>query len=307
LIELNAKMVPLVVDAFLLLLTGFPFEIEVPATPWVSHTPGNLNLIFTVPHNGAEKPDSIPDRVAGCKDASGQCQHPGSLNCPKGNICKVVKAGDSYTRSIALRAAAKVEELAGRPPHVIVSLLHRSKMDPNRLEEEAAQGNQGAVGAYRDFHARIAKVVGSLEGPGLLLDFHGQAHKQNSTEIGYLISKDELNSGDLGSNTSINALVARSGHGSLRELVAGEGGLGAYLEGEGCRAVPSPRKPSPGEEKYFSGGEITRMYGSRNSGQVDAIQLEMPAEMRYQGGREVRHRFADALGEAIHKFYSRYY
>ena len=31
-----------------------------------------------------------------------------------------------YTRSIALRAAAKVEALAGRPPHVIVSLLHRS-------------------------------------------------------------------------------------------------------------------------------------------------------------------------------------
>lgn len=279
----------------------------VPATPWVSHTRGNLNLIITVPHNGAEKPDSIPDRVAGCRDANGQCQHPGSLNCPKGDICKVVLAGDSYTRSIALRAAAKVEELAGRPPHVIVSLLHRSKMDPNRLEEEAAQGNHEAVGAYRDFHARIAKVVESLEGPGLLLDFHGQAHKQNSTEIGYLISKEELNSGDLGSSTSINALVARVGQDSLRELVAGEGGLGAYLEGEGCRAVPSPRQPSPGGEKYFRGGEITRMYGSREGGQVDAIQLEMPAEMRYQGGREVRHRFADSLGEAIHKFYTRYY
>jgi len=302
-------MVPLVVDAFLLLLTGFPFQISVPSTPWVSYTPGNgLNLIFTVPHNGADKPDSIPDRVAGCKDSSGQCQHPGSLNCPKGNICKVVVASDSYTRSIALRAAAKVEALAGRPPHVIVSLLHRSKMDPNRLEEEAAQGNQGAVAAYRDFHARIAKVVESLEGPGLLLDFHGQTHKQNSTEIGYLISKEELNSGDLGSSTSINALVARVGRqGSLRELVAGESGLGAYLEREGCRAVPSPRQPSPGDEKYFKGGEITRMYGSRDGGQVDAIQLEMPAEMRYQGGREVRHRFADALGEAIHKFYTRYY
>ena len=33
-----------------------------------------------------------------------------------------------------------------------------------------------------------SQVVESLEGPGLLLDFHGQAHKQNSTEIGYLIS-----------------------------------------------------------------------------------------------------------------------
>ena len=30
-----------------------------------------------------------------------------------------------------------------------ISFPSRSKMDPNRLEEEAAQGNQGAVEAYR--------------------------------------------------------------------------------------------------------------------------------------------------------------
>ena len=27
-------------------------------------------------------------------------------------------------------------------------------------------------------------------------------------------------------------------------------------------------QPSPGDEKYFKGGEITRMYGSRDGGQV---------------------------------------
>ena len=30
-------------------------------------------------------------------------------------------------------------------------------------------------------------------------------------------------------------------------------------------------QPSPGDEKYFKGGEITRMYGSRDSGQVEKI------------------------------------
>ena len=32
---------------------------------------------------------------------------------------------------------------------IFLLLEFRSKMDPNRLEEEAAQGNQGAVDAYR--------------------------------------------------------------------------------------------------------------------------------------------------------------
>ena len=32
--------------------------------------------------------------------------------------------------------------------------------------------------------------------------------------------------------------------------------------------LPLVPQPSPGDEKYFSGGEITRMYGSRNGGQV---------------------------------------
>ena len=87
-----------------------------------------------------------------------------------------------------------MEELNGQKPHIIISSLHRSslknsyhqmlckmdsaddrtgqrkisnlmpmllprsKMDPNRNEEEGAQGRELAQCAYREFHGRIAQV-----------------------------------------------------------------------------------------------------------------------------------------------------
>ena len=83
-------------------------------------------------------------------------------------------------------------------------------MDPNRNEEEGAQGRPLAQWAYHEFHGKIAqvrknnlscvqikvynynplKVKSQLDGPGLLLDFHGQTHAGNRTELGYAISSD---------------------------------------------------------------------------------------------------------------------
>merc|ERR1712002_1438147 len=109
-----------------------------------------------------------------------------------------------------------------KTPHMVVNKVHRGRMDPNtQTIEGAAQNNAEAIAAYKEYHGTINTAKQSFDGkPGLLIDFHGQVHKQNSTEIGYLISKEELNSGDLGSGTSIDALVARVGQGSLRQLVA---------------------------------------------------------------------------------------
>jgi len=71
--------------------------------------------------------------------------------------------------------------------------------------------------------------------------------------------------------------------------------------------VPSPRKAGPGKDSYFSGGTITKRYGSRDGGKVDAIQMEMPAELRIGGGLEVRTKFAKSLGEAINMFFGENY
>ena len=72
-------------------------------------------------------------------------------------------------------------------------------------------------------------------------------HGQNSTELGYLISTGDLNEQYYyARNTSVRALASRTGMDG-RTLTTGADSLGAYFEEEGCKAVPSPRQPYPGQ------------------------------------------------------------
>lgn len=107
--------------------------------------------------------------------------------------------------------ADRLEELLGGRPHVVISHLARIKLDPNREIEEAAQGDPIAIEAYNTFHDYILQAKASI-GRGILFDMHGQvgigfiscimtinhftslqSHGQNSSELGYLRSKTELN------------------------------------------------------------------------------------------------------------------
>ena len=168
-----------------------------------------------MPHDGRLKPDAIPDRTPGCKDRAGVCQFPGESNCPRSKVCKVLLWSDSNTRDFAQRVRGEFTARTGLTPHLVVNLLHRSKLDGNRGLEDAAQGSPGAELAYRHFHGAIERAKASLAGKvGLVLDFHGQRHGQNSTELGYLYSKTQLNTGSLetfGRISSISSLLDRTG------------------------------------------------------------------------------------------------
>ena len=61
---------------------------------------------------------------------------------------------------------------------------------------------------------------------------------------------------------SIQALLNRTGL-TVEELLQGDHSLGAMLEEEGYPSIPSPRQPVPGEDKYYRGGHITQIHGSR--------------------------------------------
>ena len=277
------------------------------SSSYVSYTPGDVNLILTVPHNGYDKPD-IPTRQPGCEDSAGVCRFPGRGSCSKKDVCKVATLGDAHTQRIGKDVFSAFVRLTGRTPHLIISNIHRSKMDPNREKEDATQGNSQAVFAYNEYHNTITQAKNSFGGlPGLVIDIHGQSHDKNTTELGYLIKKAALNSGNYdNSELSIKALVRRE-NADLDDYIYGRKSLGALFEDAGYKAVPSPRQPSPGTDLYYRGGYTTQVHGSRDGGQVDAIQVEIPGEIRIEGGKKLRKQFSTSLANILEKFFSANY
>merc|ERR1719234_1136588 len=218
---------------------------------------------------------------------------------------RITTAADIYTQEMGLAVAREYCRLTGLRPHVIMCNLHRSKLDANRPLMTAAEDPLGQQ-VYAEYHNYL-EVAKTEVCRGLFIDLHGQNHQQNSIELGYLYKRAELNSGDLSEfGTSVASLLRRSGL-TPAQLVVGEGSLGAILERSGYQAVPSPRQPGPGDQRYYKGGFITQTHGSSQGGEVDAIQMEVPAEIRHEGGETLRTSFSRDLAKILVAFMDLYY
>jgi len=287
---------------------------------FVEYRPGDTNLIISIPHDGFLRPGNIPNRTHGCRDKAksegGSCRYPWTSDCPSPGprsdewFCKAVTYSDSFTQEIGRGVAAEFRALTGKTPHLVVDNLHRSRMDPNRPVDRAAQGNPDAELAYNEFHNYILEAREAMgDRPGLLIDFHGMTHAHEKIEIGYLFRTEDLNAGDYTKDVpSIQALLNRTGL-TVPELLHGDHSLGAMLEEEGYPSIPSPRQPVPGEDKYYRGGHITQIHGSRDGGLVDAIQTEFPRAIRIneEDGEKVRRDFIKAMARVVVRFHTRYY
>ncbi|XP_022783766.1 uncharacterized protein LOC111324472 [Stylophora pistillata] len=202
-----------------------------------------------------------------------------------------------------------VKRLNRTRPHVVYNLLKRSKLDANREINEATLNVPDAITAYNDYanfisQAKLA-ISGSGSGRGFLLDIHGQTHQPPRTELGYLISKSKLVQKSYNVvGTSIRNLGeywCGSNNACFQDFVQGNRSLGYFVNQEGLAAVPSPLDEDPNGEKFFSGGYTTRVHGSKDGGNIDAIQLELPRELRFEWNRNVA--LQNALANAIVKFY----
>ena len=235
------------VAGLLLSLEGLTWADQGPPQhPYVEFIAGNTNLVLSAPHDGTVEPPNIPVRQPGCRreESGGGCQFGSGEQCRADRQCRVITGRDTASAELARLVFTKYLELTGLTPHLVISHLHRSRLDPNRDLPEAAQGSQEAIRAYQAFHGSIEAAHESLgDRPGLHLDFHGYRDilKQNNTMIGYLYRKQELNNADFTRSTpSIQALLNRTGI-PAEEFVFGEGSLGSMFEKSGYRAVPSPR------------------------------------------------------------------
>ena len=235
---------------------------------YVEYIPGELPLILASSHGGRLLPDEIPDRGYG------------------------VLRNDLNSLELTMAMRQALIDLTGQAPHVILSHLHRSKLDANREIEEAAQDSPYAEQAWREFHDWIVAARATVSadfGRGLFLDIHGHGHDIERLELGYLLTSAELNRPDINLNsldvvarTSIREL-GRTSPIPFSQLLRGPTSLGGLFEDEEIPSVPSPAAPGPGDDPYFRGGYNTRRHGSLSDSEViDGVQIEH----HYRGVRD---------------------
>jgi hypothetical protein len=240
-------------------------------TGYVKYIAGNLPIIISAPHGGGLEPSSIPDR----------------------NCTNCVYEKDGWTLPITEGFQAAFVAQTGCYPHIIINLLHRKKFDANRDIGDAADGNPTVEQAWNAYHGFIdaAKSKSVTDyGRGLFLDIHGHGHTIQRIELGYLLSRSELQLSD--SNLNTNTYINQS---SVRKLVAsnilsnshadllrGANSFGNLLANAGFPSVPSQNIPFPlTTEPYYDGGYNTQRHGSRdNNGPIDAIQIELNSTIR---------------------------
>ena len=273
-----------------------PGQIYLDSTNYVAYHAGNLPIILSAPHGGNLEPSFIPDR-----------------DC---NGC--VTINDAYTKSITESIKEEIYELTGCYPHVIVNLLHRKKFDANRDIGDAADGNsvvEAAWYAYHDFILTAKERVANDYGRGYFLDMHGHAHTIQRIELGYLLSKSELQQNDDQLNTML--MVEESSVRTLADdnqlglshavLLRGAESFGSLMDMKGFPSVPSLADSFPLEgEAYFSGGYNTERHGSRDDGgTIDAIQIELNQDIRFDAAN--RTMLIDSIALTLLEFYNYHY
>jgi hypothetical protein len=250
---------------------------------YTEYVVGDLPIIISAPHGGSMVPDEITDRTYG------------------------TTGRDRNTQELSRSIREALIELTGRAPHMIVSRLRRTKLDPNREITEAAQGNPFAENAWSEFQGSIEvaeDIVTRDFGSGLYLDIHGHGHDIARVELGYLLSRNDLTRSDAALNassfdakSSVRALAGTVDI-TFAQLIRGPASLGALLQERGTRSVPSTADPDPDGGAYFSGGYNTARHGSRDGGTISGIQLEH----HFPGLRDTvqnRNAYATMLADAL--------
>jgi hypothetical protein len=226
-----------------------------------------------------------------------------------------VTGADRNTKQLVLQIRDAIKDQTGFYPHIVISHLHRSKLDPNREIVEAAQGDPEAERAWWEFQTFIEqgrRVLEATFGEGLYIDLHGHGHEVQRLELGYLLSSNDLGNPDevlsnpsFVSKSSLRALGEKPGV-AFSELVRGPFSMGTLLEAEAVPAVPSQAQPNPGGDPYFTGGYNTARHGSRGGGSVSGIQIEC----NYSGVRDTeanRQALAVALARVLAVYFPEHF
>jgi N-formylglutamate amidohydrolase len=213
---------------------------------------GTLPVLLACGHDGAEQPDGVVARSGAGLPAS----------------CAFHLARDLRVADLTRAVAEQLRGRAGEAPYVVIAAFHRKYIDANRTEACALESGP-AQACYREYHAALRGFVDEIraenEGIGLLLDLHGSTRQADAPADIYLGTEN---------GRTITALR----HGAGDDALYRRRGLVGLLQAAGYAMLPGASgKP---EHHAFTGGYTVETYGSHHADGIDAIQLEIVAELR---------------------------
>lgn len=262
---------------------------------YIEYQPGNLPLIISVPHGGYEQPSDIRDR---------QCEG-----------CAYVQ--DAFTQELARTIREIFVKETGCYPYMIYNRIHRKKLDMNRDIIMATDSNSSLDVYWHEYHNFIdsAKKHITLHfGKGLFIDLHGHGHTKQRIEYGYLLYDSQLRESDSLMNTAarirVSSIESLAGNNAMNtthaELIRGNEALGTQFAERGYPGVPSKQDPFPLiGDPYFNGGYNTYYHGSSPGGTIDAIQMELYSDIRFDSVK--RTQFARNFVAVALQFLDRHY
>ncbi|MEO5511212.1 MAG: hypothetical protein ABIV28_03350 [Longimicrobiales bacterium] len=262
---------------------------------YIEYRAGSLPVILTAPHGGDLRPAEITDRTAALCGGS------------------ATTVTDSNTRELVLAMRDSMFARYGRYPHVIISHLGRSKLDPNRPAGEGACGDAEAGMAWTEFQTFVDSAEHTVlrqSGRGWYMDVHGHGHAVQRLELGYLLSGADLD----GTDERLNTIAALEDSSSIRtmsrssaltfaQLLRGPTSLGALYVTHGFPAVPTEGAPGPAGAPYFSGGYNTERHGCSVAARgADTAICGLQIETNFTGVRDnanSRARFAGVTAQVL--------
>lgn len=104
---------------------------------YIEYLPGNIPLLITVPHGGYGNPSSIPDRCLGNNESDISTQEFGRVL--QTSFEEVLQNKNVY-------------------PHIVFNRLRRTKLDMNRSEMAASEGDLEGRHAWRQYQAFVKRA-----------------------------------------------------------------------------------------------------------------------------------------------------
>ena len=257
------------------IVTYTPGEIVSDIDGRIQYYVGNTPIIITVPHDGEEMPSTIPERSGG----------------------ELKRAENTLGIAEYFYNSFIGNGTTGLYPHIIINNVNRSRLDPDTTSEIGAQNNY-SLAYYNRYHNYIQVAIDSTNanfGVGILVNLSGHSNDDNDfIELGYLLSKNDLDSSDslldnMSNKSSLNA-VANLSDSRFSETVRGFDSIGKKMMDLNCckpiyytfDVTPSIQYPSPQSENYNSGGYTVSRYSSSGESNISGVEFVTP----YDGHRD---------------------